>query len=241
MPRRATEAELWDRYRADGSARAVNDLIRHYRPMVTDVVRSTPAPSNIDRAELEAAGTEGLWTAITGWDPALGPFPARAKFCIARAIQDWLRSTDRLSRTDRTAKSQLVREEDRLTQKLGRAPTDAELAGAMRCSVQHVHNTRLWALATTYGSPALNTERSYEWETQPTDDADPEELAVYRDFSRSVADALSSIDGRHGIVLRLYYLEQLSMPEIGELLGIKAPMVSRLHTQAIKRLHAKLG
>lgn len=230
--RRPTEDDLWAEART-GSARAVNDLVRLHQQIVVDVAKSGNYPRHIEQQHLVAAGQVGLWRAVRDWDPDRGPFVARAKYLIHRAIQEELRSGDRVPRSDRAAITQLRRAEERLTHQLHREPTDAELAGAMHTTEEAVAQVRMAAIQ----AADTTVEDLYDPSSEVDD---PEEAAVYREFSTRVRRALTSIGGRQGIVLRLYYIEKLSMPRIGELLNLKPSMVSRLHTQAVNELRERL-
>lgn len=239
LKERTAPEVLWARYRA-GAPRALDDLIRCYRNLVTDVVDGGNYPRHIGSAELAAAGDEGLWKAITGWNPELGPFEARAKFLIHKHIQTALRGSDHLTRAERAQIRSLQRAEEQLTHSLHRPPLDAELAGVMRCTEAEILDIRGLAMVA-----ADNTIVDVYWlsETQEplTEADDPAGATMVREFSSAMREALNGIGGRHGIVLRLYYLERMSMPAIGEAIGVKGPMVSRLHTQAISQLRQLLA
>jgi RNA polymerase sigma factor for flagellar operon FliA len=78
-------------------------------------------------------------------------------------------------------------------------------------------------------------------ETLPDDDApDPANVLVDQDNRRALADAIGQLAERDQVVVSLYYFENLTLAEIGKVLGVTESRVCQLHTRAVLRLRAKL-
>jgi RNA polymerase sigma factor for flagellar operon FliA len=78
-------------------------------------------------------------------------------------------------------------------------------------------------------------------DTLPDDDAeDPQALVERSSFRDRVADAIVALPEREKMVIALYYYENLTLREIGEILGVTESRVSQLHTKAVLRLRSKL-
>lgn len=222
--------ELWAAWFQRRDRRVRDDLMAHYQPLVASVVRNMPRPSHVDAGDLSQAGQFGLLEAIDEFDPLRGQFEARATFLIRKRIRDEMRRGDWLTRTDRAAVRRLQRSEEQLTARLHRAPTEQELVAAMDCSVERLREVRRLALG-VHLDDTIESEAPGE---------DVHEAAMVAEQKNRIVEALAGLRGREGVVMRLYYLEGKTMPEIGRLLGISPSMVSKIHTRAVRQVHQHL-
>jgi RNA polymerase sigma factor for flagellar operon FliA len=79
-------------------------------------------------------------------------------------------------------------------------------------------------------------------DTLPDRDApDPQALVDQGELRDRIADAIAALPEREKLVIALYYYENLTLREIGEVLGVTESRVSQLHTKAVLRLRSKLG
>ena len=223
---------LWTRWHAGDQSRAVFDqLVAGHDDLVRAVARSARAPKHVDVADLEQVGRMGLMKAIRTWDPERGEFEVWATYRIRDAVRSELRSADRaVGRAARTSIRRLHAAEERLTARLHRAPTDRVLCAAIDVTEDEVRELRMLELMAT----------SVDVEADVAHHEDPAEIVVVNSQREDLSRALEALDGREAVVLRLYYLRRLTFEQIGEVIGLGAPMVSRLHTRGVQRLLADL-
>ena len=203
-------------------------------------------PQHVELDDLVSAGVVGLIDAFSKFDHGKKvQFKSYAQFRIRGAILDSLRTLDWSPRELRR-KGRAVEEAIRtLTQTLGRAPAEPEIAGAMSLSLTG-YQTLLGELkGLEIGS--LHMERS--------EDSGDEELAyipgapeddpLFRclkgEMKQRLIDAVEELPEKERMVLTLYYYEELTMKEIGLTLGVVESRVSQIHSSAVVRLRASLA
>ena len=69
---------------------------------------------------------------------------------------------------------------------------------------------------------------------------DPASVVDQTELRDRVADAIARLPEREKLVVALYYYENLTLREIGEVLGVTESRVSQLHTKAVLRLRSRL-
>jgi RNA polymerase sigma factor for flagellar operon FliA len=167
---------------------------------------------------------------------------------IRGAIIDELRSLDWVPRSVRTRARQIERAIAVLERELMRAPTDEEIAKKLGITGAELEDNlheisrssvaaldELWSPSGSGDQIALiDTIRD---ETEP----DPEMSLEQSEVREALAEAISSLPEREKLVVTLYYYEELTLREIGEVLGVTESRVSQLHTKAILRLKAHLA
>jgi RNA polymerase sigma factor FliA len=239
---------LWRQY-GNGGDRAVRDrLMLHYSPLVKYVAGrvGTGLPAHIDVADLVQSGIFGLVDAIEKFEPERGlKFETYAMQRIRGAILDELRSQDWVPRSVRGRARDVERALERLGARLQRTPSDQELADELGISLSDVKD--LYAQFNLTSVVALDELMSAGRgtaslaETLPDDAADdPVAALVDQDSRRQLAEAIGQLAERDRIVVTLYYFENLTLAEIGKVLGVTESRVCQLHTRAVLRLRTKL-
>lgn len=240
---------LWRQFN-ESPAQAVRDrLVLHYAPLVKYVAGrvGTGLPTHVDVSDLVQSGIFGLLDAIEKFDPERGlRFETYAMQRIRGAILDDLRSQDWVPRSVRSRARDVERALERLGGRLHRTPTDDELAVELDISVQDLRElygklrlTSVVALEDLVGS---TRERGSLLDALPDDAAaDPVNVLVDEDDRRQLADAVAELVERDRVIVSLYYFENLTLAEIGRVLGVTESRVSQLHTRAVFRLRAKLA
>ena len=203
-------------------------------------------PQHVELDDLISAGVVGLIDAFSKFD--LGKqvqFKSYAQFRVRGAIIDALRTLDWSPRELRR-KGRAVEEAIRsLTQKLGRAPGEAEIAAEMSVGLEQYQQLLGELKGLEIGS--LNTERNEDAgdEELAYIPGSPEEDPLFRclqgEMRQRLIDAMETLPERERMVLTLYYYEELTMKEIGQTLGVVESRVSQIHTSAVLRLRAALG
>jgi RNA polymerase sigma factor for flagellar operon FliA len=242
-------AETWRRYKVTGDREARDQLILAYSPIVKYVAGRIGArmPGHIEIADLVSYGLGGLINAVERFEPARGvKFESYAALRIRGAIYDELRSLDWVPRAVRDEARKIDQATAELSTRLQRLPTDAELAAELSmstaeldASLQRVADTHMVALDEPWG-PTGGIQPT-RLETLPDADAiDPLASAVAGDLREHIAKAIEQLPERDQAILALRYEQELSFPEIGEILGVTESRICQLHTKAVIQMRALL-
>ena len=243
--------DLWSRYKADGDQQARERLVLAYSPLVKYVAGrvSSGLPSHVEEADLISYGLLGLISAIERFDPDREiRFETFAVTRIKGSIIDELRSLDWVPRSVRAKAREIEQVNAKLENKLQRAPTDAEMADALGVtqddfqeSLVKIANSSVVALDELWTVSDSSGDQVSLLDTIPDPGAaDPVRELDISDMKDSLADAIARLPEREKLVIALYYYENLTLREIGEVLGVTESRVSQLHTKAVLRLKSKL-
>ena len=247
---RMTEEELWSRYK-DTRDPAVRDaFIRQYAPLVKYVAGKVAAsmPNTVEFEDLVGFGVFGLLDAIEKFDPDKNvKFKTYAVTRIRGAIFDELRSIDWVPRSVRQKTKEIEDAVVSLEAKLGRPASDQEIASSLGVSEDDFMRTMLQISSTSVlslndvwyaGDDAdkISIGESIESPSSMNPDATVEREEV----KRVIVQAISELPEKEKKVLVLYYYEDLTLKEIGQVLDVTESRVSQLHTKAILRLRSKL-
>ena len=203
-------------------------------------------PQHVDLDDLISAGVVGLIDAFSKFDHSKKvQFKSYAQFRIRGAILDSLRTLDWSPRELRR-KGRAVEEAIRsVTQRVGRAPSELEIAGEMELSLTEYQQLLGDLKGLEIGS--LHMERSEESgdEELAYVPGSPEEDPLFRclkgEMKQRLADAIDELPEKERMVLTLYYYEELTMKEIGLTLGVVESRVSQIHSSAVLRLRTALA
>jgi RNA polymerase sigma factor FliA len=234
--------DLWAAYLAERTRALRDQLVVHYTPLLRAVAHrlGSALPSYVEVADLVQCGVFGLIDAVERFDPARSPrFESYAVPRIRGAILDELRAQDWVPRTVRGRVRELERVQERLESRLQRAATDAELAEELGLPVQEIR--ALGRQVQLISVEALD-ESSGGVSELLADDGAPDPMAVVQaaETLRQLAFAVAQLEERDRDVVRLYYLENRTLAEIGRLLGVTESRVCQLHTRLVGRLRGRL-
>jgi len=244
-------AELWEEYKSTGSVEARNRLVLHYSPLVKFVAGrvSSGLPHNVDQADLVSYGMFGLIDAIDKFDLERGfKFETYAISRVRGSIIDELRSIDWVPRSVRAKARSVERTYAKLENELRRTPTDAEVAAAMGLSEDDLQ--ALFARISFFGIVALEETLSVGPDRADaatvgdtiTDPGMGPVVAFEKEETRQMlVAAINRLQEREKVVLALYYYENLTLNQIGQVLGITESRVCQIHTKAVLQLRSKLG
>ncbi|HEV2275829.1 MAG TPA: FliA/WhiG family RNA polymerase sigma factor [Acidobacteriaceae bacterium] len=203
-------------------------------------------PQHVSIDDLVSAGVVGLMDAFNKFDPAKQvQFRSYAQFRIRGAILDSLRTLDWSPRELRRKGRAVEQAIQTLTARLGRPPGEAEIALEMRLGLPEYQSLLGELRGLEIGT--LNAERmedSGEEElaylpNRPEDD--PLFRCLHGEMRQRLVDAIEELPERERLVMTLYYYEELTMKEIGMILGVVESRVSQLHSAAVLHLRAKLA
>jgi len=224
-----------------------DELILEHMALVTAIAahiqRSVPVHIELD--DLVHAGVMGLFDAATKYrDDKEVAFPTYAKHRIRGAILDSLRQQDWASRDLRKRYKQMEAVTRELTAKLERAPSEAEIAAAMGLSSRRwqalmvdFRNLGLVALQ-QHSSDREETGGPCEAVSAPT--AAPDQVFARTELRHKLQGAMKTLPSRYRQVVKLYYERDLTMKEIGGLLGVNESRVSQIHKSALERMQSAL-
>ena len=242
---------LWLEYRRTRGKALRDRLIVNYSPLVKYVAGrlGSGLPAHVDEADLVSYGLLGLMSAIDRYDPERDiKFETYAISRIHGSIIDELRTLDWVPRSVRSRAREIERAIRELESKLGqRAPTDEEIAGKVGISTDELEESlvdisrssiaaldELWSTSSEGDRVSLLDTLEDPESVKPADALDETEMR------EALAETISRLPEREKLVVTLYYYEELTLREIGEVLGVTESRVSQLHTKAILRLRSRL-
>jgi len=200
-------------------------------------------PVHVDLDDLIHAGVLGLFDAVTKFDADQNvAFQAYAKHRIKGAILDSLRQLDWASRDLRRRQKQVDSLTRDLSLKLGRMPTEAELAQAMGISTDRwrrmAMELRTVGLVSATPNPDLENERPTDFAAAP--DSHPDRMCERRQLQVTLARAMECLPERYQKVVFLYYTNEMTMKEIGDVMGVNESRISQIHKLALKKMAVAL-
>ena len=227
------------------------ELIIKYSPLVNYVASKLAGrlPPHILPEDLVGPGVIGLIDAIEKFDPAKKiKFKTYAEFRIRGAMLDELRHLDWVPRSVRKKATELAKVCERLEKKLERTPEDEEIAEEMGLSLQQYYKL----LDKTRGVTFLDIEAIRRRMPDANDDdlfdliaddgeSDPFEQLNLSQVKEIMIEGIKSLPEKEKLVVSLYYFEDLTMKEIGEIMGYTESRISQMHTKAIMRIRAYLS
>lgn len=245
-----TEDELWLEYKKTRSPQLRDKFIRQYMPLVKYVAGklSVGMPGNVEFDDLVGFGQFGLLDAIEKFDPAKNvKFKTYAVTRIRGAIFDELRQLDWVPRSVRQKSREIEDTIVDLESKLGRSATDAEIAEKMGVSeseyqqtVMKVSGTSVLSLNDVWYSGNDNDHMSIGDSIESPTSLNPDVIVEREEIRKVIVDAINELPEKEKMVIVLYYHEDLTFKEIGQVLEVSESRISQLHTKANLRLRAKL-
>ncbi len=167
---------------------------------------------------------------------------------IKGAIIDELRSLDWVPRSVRARAREVERANAKLEHLLQRAPTDQEIAAEMGITLDELNDSllqishssivaldELWSVSDSSGDQ-VSLMDTIEDPHAP----DPSRALDVGDLKDRIADSIAKLPEREKLVIALYYYENLTLREIGEVLGVTESRVSQMHTKAVLRLRSRM-
>ena len=264
MPRRASTrpqptseevrelAEVWADFKDNASPKARERLILHYAPLVKYVAGRIGAglPHSVEQADLVSNGMFGLMDALEKYDPGREvKFETYAIPRIRGAIIDELRAMDWVPRSVRFKAREVDKANAELEGRLGREPTDGEVAQQLGVSLEDLHEmvtqislVSVMALEETIGGGGEDGEsRSLLDTLADVAGGDPTAALEGQEMRSMLSHAISGLSEREKVVVTLYYFEGLTLAEIGEILGVTESRVCQIHTKAVGSLRTGLA
>lgn len=243
--------EAWEAYKRTGDPEAKERLILEYAPLVRQVAARVAIglPSNIDHDDLLSYGFFGLLDAINRFEPERQiKFETYAARRVRGSMIDGIRASDWVPRSVRQKAKAIEQAIAHLEMEKGRPPTDAEVAEYLNISLttyhQYLHEVSVVSLASLddvwsqEGEDEGNLRLGQMVEDQTC--VDPEEQVTRNEMKRLLAEAIDQLPERERLVITLYYYEELTLKEIGEVLSVSESRISQIHTKSMMQLRNAL-
>jgi RNA polymerase sigma factor FliA len=200
-------------------------------------------PNGVSHDDLYSAGIIGLIDAIEKYNPATGiPFHHYAKIRVRGAMLDEIRSMDWVPRSLRQKNAALEQACIALLQKLGRQPSEDEIAEQMDIPLEVCRRM----LDETKGVSLLPADiqeivrNEHESLSLASEREEPFRQTHIMQLRSQLAKAIRGLTKKEQLVLSLYYYEELTMKEIGAVLDYTESRISQIHTGAVIKLRASL-
>jgi len=245
-----TEEELWDLYRRGRDPAIREAFIKQYAPLVKYVAGKVAVgmPHSVEFDDLVGFGVFGLLDAIDKYDPTKNvKFKTYAVTRIRGAIFDELRSIDWVPRSVRQKTREIEETIGSLEAQLGRTVTDQEIASALGMDEEEflktmlkISGTSVLSLNDVWYAGDENDRISIGESIESPSSLNPDVIVEKDEIRRVIIEAINELPDKEKKVLVLYYYEDLTLKEIGQVLEVTESRVSQLHTKAILRLRAKL-
>jgi RNA polymerase sigma factor FliA len=243
---------LWNNYKRTGDKALRDRLILTYAPLVKYVAGrlGSGLPAHVEDDDLVSYGLLGLIGAIERFDPERDiKFETYAIARIKGAIIDELRSMDWVPRSVRARARDIERAIADLERKLMRAPNDDEIASKLGVSEEElgdslleISRSSIAALDELWVGPSGTGDAVSLIDTIEDPQApQPTQAMAQTELREALSESIARLPEREKLVVTLYYYEELTLREIGEVLGVTESRVSQLHTKAILRLKARLS
>lgn len=244
------EAEAWGKWVENRDNQAADELIRNYQYLVNYHCKRITAhlPNSVSKEDIKSLGLLGLYDALKKFDPTRDlKFDTYASFRIKGAILDGLRKEDWLPRSIREKAKSIERTSQELEQLFQRPATSKEIASRLNLSEKEVENSvkdALFSNVLSMEEKSSDKEGDYKEgigylipaENAPT----PEQAILHKEDFRELAKGIEKLSQNEQMVISLFYKEELTLTEIGQILDLTTSRISQIHRKAIFKLRKSL-
>ncbi|MDX5445641.1 MAG: RNA polymerase sigma factor FliA [Zoogloeaceae bacterium] len=221
-------------------------LVELYAPLVKRIAYHLMAklPASVQVDDVMQNGMIGLLDAVSRYEDGLGAqFETYAAQRIRGAMLDGLREDDWMPRSLRRDMRRVESAVQTLEQRLGRQPSESELAeevGVPLAEYQQILQDARGHQLVYFEDFSGADDEDFLDRHVVAQDANPLGLIEDADLRRTLVQAIEDLPEREQLVMSLYYEEELNLREIGEVLGVTESRVCQLHSQAVARLRSRV-
>jgi RNA polymerase sigma factor FliA len=229
---------------------AKEEMVSQYLPLVRFVAERVHRrlPPGVDLESLVHSGVVGLLEALDRFDPKRGvDFEIYARYRIQGEVMQCLRSLDWVSRSVRSWGRKMEAARTKLAGKFAREPVAEEMAKELEIPLenyyrldQQLNDATLLSLEDLSIASEGDWERAQEKATN-NPFLDPLSFVESKDLVEKLASAVAALPERERMVVTLYYHEELTLREIGEILDLSEGRICQIFAQAVGRLRGALG
>ncbi|RSK45109.1 FliA/WhiG family RNA polymerase sigma factor [Bacillus canaveralius] len=243
-----SDEQIWNKWVQHRDAQAGNLLVKKYIPLVSYHVQriAVGLPKIVSRDDLRSLGMIGLYDALEKFDPDRElKFDTYASFRIRGAILDGLRKEDWLPRSTRDKAKKIEAATELLEQRNMRNVTVAEIAAELAITEEEVY--------TTMNEHFFANVLSMDEQPADQDDSDsqsfvlkdnktetPEEKIVKNEIISEMTEMITKLNDKEQLVLSLFYKEELTLTEIGQVMDLSTSRISQIHSKALYKLRQAL-
>lgn len=243
------EQKIWNSWIYDRDPQAGDLLVKKYKSLVSYHVQRIGAglPKNVSRDDLMSLGMMGLFDALNKFDINRDlKFDTYASFRVRGAIIDGLRKEDWLPRSAREKAKKMETQVEKLEQQLMRHATPEELAEYMNLPVDDVYQT----VQEHFFSNILSINEK----PQDQDDSEgkaftirddrtktPEQETMHVELLQDLEESIQQLNEKEQLVLSLFYTEEMTLTEIGQMLHLSTSRISQIHSKALFKLRKLLS
>lgn len=234
----------WEKWIESRDPEACDHLLRKYTPLVHYHVHRLlmNVPKNVDRDEMKSYGMIGLYDALEKFDPSRNyKFDTYASFRIRGTIIDGLRKEDWIPRTLREKIKKLEATIEELEQEKMREVKPKEVAKQLNVSVEEVEtlmndSLMVHVLSMDETNKESTNKEEIKFLIKDEQRLTPEEEILKREKIEQLSKVIEKLNEKEQMVITLFYFEELTLTEIGEILGLSTSRISQIHSKAISRL-----
>lgn len=244
------EQILWEDWLLDKSEESESKLIKHYMYLVTFHVDriAVNLPVNVHKDDLISFAYAGLLDAIHKFEPDRDlKFDTYASFRVRGSIIDGLRKEDWLPRAQREKTKKVEKATKELEQQLQRTPTTSEIAEELMITKEEVETLvkdMMFSNVLSIDQPMKTDDNDIQegiGYTIPDDvSIQPDEMIVDAEIKNELVETIKQLNENEQLVISLFYDEELTMTEIGDVLQLTTSRISQIHKTAISKLRIHL-
>ncbi|MFC2950087.1 FliA/WhiG family RNA polymerase sigma factor [Virgibacillus sediminis] len=246
----SNEQKLWDAWVNRADEQAANDLIQNYMYLVNFHVEriASHLPGNVDRNDITSFGMAGLYDALQKFELDRNlKFDTYASFRIRGAIMDGLRKEDWLPRSLREKAKKIEQYSNELEQRYQRAPTSEEIAGRAGMTATEVESitkdalfAHVFSLEDKSHNGGQEMKEGIGYTIADNEAGRPQEQLLMNEWKTELAEGIRSLNEKEQLVISLFYHEELTFTEIGNVLGLTTSRISQIHKKAVFKLKTTL-
>jgi len=236
-------------YNVKMSSQEKENIIKEFLPVVryTAYRLSWRLPPQISVDDLISVGLNGLFDAMERFEQGKVKLKTYAQYRIKGAMLDELRAVEWIPRSRKKKINRLKEARGKLEQELERHPEDEEVAAALQISLDEYYHILEEAKSGValkfedYGALSEGHPINLMDNIEDPNEKNPLNILVELDQKKVIARLIEELPEKEKMVLSLYYWEELTMKEIGAVLGLTESRVCQLHNQALIKLKAKIN
>jgi len=242
---------LWNKWTNNKDPDAANELISYYMYLVQFHVEriGSHIPDTYDKSELKSLGLLGLFDALKKFEPDRNlKFDTYATIRIRGSIMDGLRKEDWLPRTLREQAKKIDKVTQELEQRLMRTPDSKEIAevlGKEREEIEQIVTSTMFAnvlsIDATYMSNDSDEPSDINLCLEDENVITPDEHILRDEQKHELAEKIKQLNQNEQLVISLFYQEELTLTEIGQVLNLTTSRISQIHKRAIFKLRKTLS
>ncbi|MFZ3576631.1 FliA/WhiG family RNA polymerase sigma factor [Virgibacillus sp. DJP39] len=246
------EKELWDKWLSDQDSDSANELIKNYLYLVNFHVEriASHLPKNVSKDDLKSFGLLGLYDALKKFETSRDlKFDTYASFRIRGAIIDGLRKEDWLPRSIREKTKKIEQVSQYLEQKYQRKPSSSEIAKELNMTALEVETNTMDSLFANVLSIEEKPKDGFNDHkegigysiTDNDTSVSPDGHLLTKEIKKELVTSIKSLNENEQMVISLFYNEELTLTEIGQVLELTTSRISQIHKKAIFKLRNTLA